>query len=147
MSDLHDLYQEVVIDHGRRPHNFRELPGATHQADGYNPLCGDRLTLYIRVEDGVVADASFQGSGCAISTASASLMTDHLKGKTPEQAEAIFNQFHSLLTEEGATETDVLGKLTVLEGVRDYPTRIKCATLAWHTLQAALSGDKEATTE
>ena len=147
MSDLHDLYQEVVIDHGRRPHNFRELPGATHKADGYNPLCGDRLTLYLQVEDGVVVDASFQGSGCAISTASASLMTDHLKGKTPEAAEVIFKQFHDLLTRDDAGETDALGKLTVLGGVRDYPTRIKCATLAWHTLQAAMSGEKETTTE
>jgi nitrogen fixation NifU-like protein len=147
MSELQDLYQDVVIDHGRNPRNFRELPNATHQAEGYNPLCGDKLTLFIQVEDGVVTDASFQGSGCAISTASASLMTDHLKGKTPEQAEAIFRQFHELLTEEG-TETDALGKLTVLEGVSAYPTRIKCATLAWHTLQAALAGkDEAATTE
>lgn len=146
MSDLQDLYQEVVIDHGRKPHNFREMPEATHTADGYNPLCGDRLTLYIKVEDGVVADASFQGSGCAISTASTSLMTDHLKGRTPEEAEAIFNQFHHLLTKDSNGETDALGKLTVLEGVREYPSRIKCATLAWHTLQSALSGENEAAT-
>jgi nitrogen fixation NifU-like protein len=147
MSELQELYKEVVIDHGRKPHNFRDMPEATHSANGYNPLCGDRLTLYIQVEDGVVSDASFQGSGCAISTASASLMTDHVKGKTPEQAEAIFDQFHALLTQDAAGETDALDKLTVLEGVREYPTRIKCATLAWHTLQAALSGEEEATTE
>lgn len=139
MSDLRDLYQEVVIDHGRRPHNFRVLEDASHSAEGFNPLCGDRLTLYIRIEDGIIQDAGFKGVGCAISTASASLMTDHLKGRTPADAARIFESFHDLLTEDGALpDTDVLGKLSVLAGVREYPTRVKCATLAWHTLQAAL---------
>lgn len=144
MSDLRDLYQEVVIDHGRRPRNFRALEHATHNAEGYNPLCGDRLKLYIEVEDGVIRDAAFKGSGCAISTASASLMTEHLKGKTPEEAARVFEAFHKLLTEDGALpDADVLGKLAVLAGVRDYPTRVKCATLAWHTLQAALESSDE----
>jgi nitrogen fixation NifU-like protein len=148
MSDLRDLYQEVVIDHGRRPRNFRALTPVTHHAEGFNPLCGDRLTLYLNVVDGVIQDAGFQGSGCAISTASASLMTEHLKGKTPAQAEAVFHQFHSLMTEEGKAGTDQLGKLMVLGGVREFPTRVKCATLAWHTLHAALEQQSQpATTE
>ncbi len=138
MSDLRDLYQEVVIDHGRRPRNFRVLTPVTHQAEGFNPLCGDRLTLFLNMEDGVIKDASFQGNGCAISTASASLMTEHLKGKTVDEARATFTQFHGLLTDEGKAGSDRLGKLTVLGGVREFPTRVKCATLAWHTLQAAL---------
>lgn len=148
MSDLRDLYQEVVIDHGRRPRNFRALNPATHQAEGFNPLCGDRLTLYLNVDNGVIRDVGFQGSGCAISVASASLMTDHLKGKTAAEAEAIFRQFHSLMTDDGKTGTDALGKLGVLSGVREFPTRVKCATLAWHTLHAALLHDaKPASTE
>ncbi len=138
MSDLRELYQEVVIDHGRRPRNFRVLTPVTHQAEGFNPLCGDRMTLYLNVVDGVIQDAGFQGSGCAISTASASLMTEHLKGKTPAEAEAVFRQFHGLMTGDGTAGEDRLGKLTVLSGVKEFPTRVKCATLAWHTLQAAL---------
>jgi nitrogen fixation NifU-like protein len=148
MSDLRDLYQEIVIDHGRRPRNFRDLKPATHHAEGFNPLCGDRLSLSLVVEDGVIRDAAFQGSGCAISVASASLMTEHLKGKTLQQAETVFSQFHQLLTETSSGATDNLGKLTVLGGVKEYPTRVKCATLAWHTLRAALKQDeKPATTE
>jgi nitrogen fixation NifU-like protein len=143
MSDLRELYQEVVIDHGRRPRNFRELKPVTHHAEGFNPLCGDRLTLYLNVVDGVIQDAGFQGSGCAISTASASLMTDHLKGKTPAEAGAVFRQFHSLMTEDGRAGSDKLGKLTVLSGVREFPTRVKCATLPWHTLQAALENQSQ----
>ena len=138
MSDLRDLYQDVVIDHGRRPRNFRVLTPVTHHAEGFNPLCGDRLTLYLNVVHGVIQDAGFQGSGCAISTASASLMTEHLKGKTAAEAEAVFRQFHSLMTEDGKAGSDKLGKLMVLGGVREFPTRVKCATLAWHTLHAAL---------
>lgn len=138
MSDLRDLYQEVVIDHGRRPRNFRVLTPVTHQAEGFNPLCGDRLTLFLNMADGVIRDVSFQGIGCAISTASASLLTEQLKGKTADEARAIFTQFHSLMTEDGKAGDDKLGKLMVLGGVREFPTRVKCATLAWHTLQAAL---------
>lgn len=138
MSDLRDLYQEVVIDHGRRPRNFRVLTPVTHHAEGFNPLCGDRLSLSLNVVNNVIQDVGFQGSGCAISTASASLMTEHLKGKTLAEAEAVFRQFHSLMTEDGKAGEDKLGKLTVLSGVREFPTRVKCATLAWHTLHAAL---------
>lgn len=143
MSDLRDLYQEVVIDHGRRPRNFRTLTPVTHQAEGFNPLCGDRLTLFLNVSDGIIQDASFQGNGCAISTASASLMTEHLKGKSPDEAEAVFTQFHSLMTDDGKAGQDKLGKLMVLGGVREFPTRVKCATLAWHTLQAALEQEAD----
>lgn len=146
MSDLRDLYQEVVIDHGRRPRNFRELKPATHHAEGFNPLCGDRLTLYLNVADGIIQDAGFQGSGCAISTASASLMTEHLKGKTPAEAEAVFRQFHTLMTDAAQPVGDQLGKLTVLGGVKEFPTRVKCATLAWHTLHAALDRQAEPVT-
>jgi nitrogen fixation NifU-like protein len=143
MSDLRELYQEVVIDHGRRPRNFRQLDPASHHAEGFNPLCGDRLTLYLKLDGGVIREASFQGSGCAISMASASLMTEHLKGKTAAEAEAIFRQFHHLLTEDAEGDTDKLGKLTVLAGVKEFPTRVKCATLAWHTLHAALENEQK----
>ncbi|MBS1154614.1 MAG: iron sulfur cluster assembly protein SufU [Proteobacteria bacterium] len=137
MSDLRELYQEMVMDHGRRPRNFGPLPEANHHAEGFNPLCGDRLTLYLKIDNGVISDLRFEGSGCAISTASASLMTEALKGKTVAEAEALFAGFHALVT--GGEETSVpLGKLEVLGGVREFPARIKCATLAWHTLQAAL---------
>jgi nitrogen fixation NifU-like protein len=142
MSDLRELYQEIVIDHGRRPRNFRALAPATHHAEGFNPLCGDRLTLFLNVAEGVIADAAFQGTGCAISMASASLMTEHLKGKTPAEAEEIFQRFHRQLT-EGGGDPDQLGKLAVLNGVKEYPTRVKCATLPWHTLHAALAGEKQ----
>jgi nitrogen fixation NifU-like protein len=140
MADLRDLYQEVVIDHGRRPRNHGPLASASHRAEGFNPLCGDRLTLYLRVVDGVIEAASFDGAGCAISTASASLMTEALKGKTVEQAEALIAGFHSLVTGEDAAAAR-LGKLEVLAGVREFPARVKCATLAWHTLRAALRGE------
>lgn len=137
MSDLRELYQEVIIDHSRHPRNFREMPEANHHADGFNRLCGDKLTLYIKLENNVITDISFKGSGCAISTASASLMTEQLKGKTAEEAEKLFNTFHQLLTSQTSASNDI-GKLIVLSGVREYPARVKCATLAWHTLQAAL---------
>jgi nitrogen fixation NifU-like protein len=141
MSDLRDLYQEVILDHYKRPRNQRVIQGARH-ADGHNPLCGDRVTIFVRVENGVIADASFQGSGCAISTASASLMTDTLKGRTAEEAGALFERFHDLVTgEDGLSgEGPDLGKLEVFAGVREFPVRVKCASLAWHTLKAALEG-------
>lgn len=147
MPDLRDLYQEVILDHGRRPRNFGPLAEANHHAEGFNPLCGDRLTLHLEVEGGVIRDVRFEGTGCAISTASASLMTEALKGKSEAEAEALFGAFHSLLTGNGAEEPAVpLGKLEVLAGVRDFPTRIKCATLAWHTLEAALHGERQPVT-
>lgn len=140
MSDLHDLYQETILDHSKRPRNKAALAGATHNAEGYNPLCGDRLSLQLKVENGRITGVGFQGSGCAISTASASLMTEAMKGKTPEEAENTFQKFHALLTEERPGAAD-LGKLAVFSGVREYPMRVKCATLAWHTLRAALRGE------
>jgi nitrogen fixation NifU-like protein len=140
VSDLHDLYQETILDHSKRPRNKAAVAGATHNADGYNPLCGDRLSLQLKVENGHITGVGFQGSGCAISTASASLMTEAMKGKTPEEAENTFQKFHALLTEDRPAATD-LGKLAVFSGVREYPMRVKCATLAWHTLRAALRGE------
>lgn len=142
-SDLNDLYQETIIDHSKRPRNKGALDHATHRAEGYNPLCGDRVTIELKIEDGRIAGASFQGSGCAISTASASLMTEALRSKTPEEAEQTFEKFHALLTEDQLPAAD-LGKLAVFSGVRQYPMRVKCATLAWHTLRAALQGEGKA---
>jgi len=143
MSDLlRELYQELIVDHYRHPHNFGPLAGANRRVEGVNPLCGDRLTLWLRVVDGVIEDARFEGVGCAISTASASLMTDALKGRTEAQAEALFAGFRALVTGSADVVSAVaLGKLEVLAGVREFPTRVKCATLAWHTLQAALHDD------
>ncbi len=141
-SELNELYQQVIVDHAKRPRNFRVPTGASRRVDGYNPLCGDKVTIYVKVEDGVVRDISFQGSGCAISTASASLLTEALKGKTLEDAEALFESFHDLVTGlDPAHEEPGLGKLAAFSGVCDYPTRVKCATLAWHTLRAALKGE------
>ncbi len=141
MSDLRDLYQEVILDHNRSPHNFREMTSCTAHADGQNPLCGDTLTVYLDVEDGIVKDVSFVGSGCAISKASASLMTDVVKGKSVEEVNDLFERFHGMVTGEGGETTPgSLGKLAVLEGVSEFPVRVKCATLAWHTLMAALEG-------
>ncbi len=144
MSELSDLYQEVILDHNRRPRNFRAIDGASRQQEGYNPLCGDRLTVYVTLEGDRIADVAFQGSGCAISKASASLMTESLKGKTVTEARALFEKFHAMVTSSPDTEAEDLGKLSVLSGVREYPTRIKCASLAWHTLKAAVSGEAEA---
>ncbi len=136
-QDLRALYEEVILDHNRRPRNFRRLPeGSNRHAIGHNPLCGDQLRIDLRVEDGVIKDIGFEGAGCAISTASASLMTESIKGKTVEEAEVLFRSVHDLLTKQGAAGD--LGKLQVLAGVRDYPARVKCATLPWHTLEAAL---------
>lgn len=139
MSDLHELYQEVILDHNRRPRNFRVIDPATRTQEGYNPLCGDRLTLYLTVADGRIADVAFQGSGCAISKASASLMTEAVKGKSVDEARALFAQFHQMITSPPGTPLADLGKLGVLSGVRDFPTRVKCAGLAWHTLKAAVA--------
>ncbi|HEX5474195.1 MAG TPA: SUF system NifU family Fe-S cluster assembly protein [Vicinamibacterales bacterium] len=139
MPDLDDLYQEVILDHNRRPRNFHTLAGASHQAEGYNPLCGDRLTLYLRVEDGIITDVGFVGSGCAISKASASLMTDAIKGRSVADARALFTRFHGMVTTPPDVEVEDLGKLSALAGVREFPVRVKCASLAWHTLEAALS--------
>ncbi|MGX6568087.1 Fe-S cluster assembly sulfur transfer protein SufU [Cupriavidus necator] len=138
MSDLRNLYQEVVVDHSRSPRNFGRLAAANRRAEGFNPLCGDRLTLYLRIRDAVIEDASFEGSGCAISTASASLMTEAIKGKTEAQARALFCGFHALVTGKPGQSEVPMGKLEVLAGVREFPARVKCATLAWHTMQAAL---------
>ncbi len=150
MDDLRELYQEVILDHGKHPRNFRTPDDATAEAHGNNPLCGDQLTVYIKTgADGLVEDVAFIGRGCAISVASASMMTELVKGKTEAEARAIFETFHGMCTGEG-DEGDVgedLDKLKVLSGVRDFPTRVKCATLPWHTLVAALAGDSEVTTE
>lgn len=151
MSDLRELYQEVIVDHNRNPRNFRENAAANRKVEGFNPLCGDRLTLFIQLDDGVIQDISFVGSGCAISMASASLMTEALKGRTEQEARAVFSGFHGLVTRDQAAVpagAPDLGKLTIFAGVREFPTRVKCATLAWHTLQAALESEaKTVTTE
>jgi nitrogen fixation NifU-like protein len=138
MSDLRELYQEMIFDHYRAPRNCRALADANHMAEGYNPLCGDQVTVYLKVENGVIEDLSFSGSGCAISTASASLMTEALKGKKVEEVEHLFGEFHQMVTGADDVPHEDLGKLEVLAGVREFPARVKCATLAWHTLHAAL---------
>ncbi len=145
MSDLSDLYQETIVDHSRRPRNFKKLEEANHHAEGYNPLCGDKVSIYLKLNNGLVEDISFQGSGCAISTASASILTESLKGKTLAEADALFERFHGLVTEgpRAKAEGPELGKLAVFSGVSKYPVRVKCATLAWHTLRAALGGSGE----
>jgi nitrogen fixation protein NifU and related proteins len=142
MADLRDLYQEVILDHHKKPRNFHKIEHANRQADGLNPLCGDRLSVYIQIENGIVKDISFMGAGCAISTASASMMTESLKGRTEAEAKAIFECFQRMLTNHTNAQPDPvdLGKLSVFSGVREYPVRVKCATLAWHTLRAALEG-------
>ncbi len=140
MAELGDLYQEVILDHNRRPRNFREPEGTNRKAQGWNPLCGDRVTVYLKVEDGVIRDAGFTGSGCAISTASASLMTEALKGKSEEEADALIEEFRGMVAGPGRRPggSKGLGKLEALAGVRDFPARVKCATLAWHTGRTAL---------
>jgi nitrogen fixation protein NifU and related proteins len=146
MADLDDLYQEVILDHNKSPRNFRVLPEANRQAEGYNPLCGDHVTVYLRLEDGLIRDISFQGNGCAISKASASMMTSELKGKSEQDARRLFEEVHRMLTGEAGAES--LGKLAILSGVSKFPARVKCASLAWHTVNAAIAGDKRpATTE
>lgn len=146
MSELNELYQAVILDHNQRPRNFGKLPGASHHAEGYNPLCGDQLTVYALVdENGVVQDVRFEGSGCAISKASASLMTAAVKGKPQKEIDDLFEAFHKVVTGAGEDQGN-LGKLAVFAGVREFPMRVKCATLGWHTLRGALSGEQEAVT-
>ena len=144
MSELTDLYQEVILDHNRRPHNFRAIESPSAKQEGFNPLCGDRLTLYLTLEGDLIKDVAFQGSGCAISKASASLMTDALKGKTVTEARDLFEQFHAMITSNPETPPADLGKLSVFAGVREFPTRIKCASLAWHTMKAAVAHETDA---
>jgi nitrogen fixation protein NifU and related proteins len=140
VSELSDLYQEVVLDHGKRPRNFGPLEGATHHAEGLNPLCGDHFTVHARLEGDRVAEVRFEGSGCAISKASASVMTGVVKGKRADEVEALFERFHRLVTQGPSPAGEDLGKLAVFGGVHDYPTRVKCASLAWHALRQALRG-------
>jgi len=150
MSDLEDLYQEVILDHNKSPRNYRTMANANRKAEGYNPLCGDHVTVYLHVKDGVIDDISFQGSGCAISKASASMMTSELKGKSAAAADELFDNVHKVLTGEADAENaaDKIGKLVILSGVCKFPARVKCASLAWHTVNSALQGDGEvATTE
>ncbi|MCC6158519.1 MAG: SUF system NifU family Fe-S cluster assembly protein [Deltaproteobacteria bacterium] len=148
MSELSDLYQDVILDHNRSPRNFRVLADANHRADGFNPLCGDKVTVFLKLDGDRIADVSFQGSGCAISTASASLATAALKGKTIAEADALFALFHDMVTSDPTAEAHVdgLGKLAAFAGVREFPTRIKCATLVWHTLKSAMKDESEVVT-
>ena len=145
MTELRDLYQEVILDHNKSPHNYREMADASRIALGHNPLCGDKMKLYVRIDGDRIADVAFQGSGCAISKASASIMTDAIMGKSLAEAEALYGKFHELLTGPPDVKADGagLGKLAVFSGVREFPARVKCATLAWHTLQSALKGAQE----
>jgi nitrogen fixation protein NifU and related proteins len=148
MSDLTELYQEVILDHNKRPRNFQVLEGANRAAEGYNPLCGDQITIYLKLDGDVIQDISFQGSGCAISKASASMMTASLKGKSRAEAEALFRKFHGMVTgdHDAAPDPLELGKLAVFSGVSEFPVRVKCASLPWHTLRAALEGTGETVT-
>jgi nitrogen fixation protein NifU and related proteins len=148
MAELRDLYQETILEHARSPRNYKALPCAMCKAEGFNPLCGDRCTVYVDVQDGVIKDVAFEGSGCAISKASASMMTQTLKGKTPDEAEAMFDAFHRMVTgqEEEQKAKPAMGKLEAFAGVSEFPARVKCATLPWHTLQAAMHGGNEHTT-
>ncbi len=149
MSDLRELYQEVILDHTKNPRNFGRLDPRSHSAEGHNPICGDHLTVHLQLQDDRVEDVRFEGTGCAISTASASLMTQSVKGKSVAEAEKLFAVFHDAVTSPADREPDVaaLGKLAVLAGVRQFPMRVKCASLAWHTLQAAIQGEAEISTE
>ena len=149
MSELSDLYQEVILDHNKNPRNYREIENADKSADGHNPLCGDQLKVYLLMEDDTVKDVAFKGSGCAISKASASMMTQAVKGKTKEEADVMFTEFRQMVMGEMDAETDEnsLGKLKIFAGVREFPARVKCASLSWHTVHAALNGEEEASTE
>ena len=144
---LEGLYQEVILDHNRRPRNFHAIADASHQAEGYNPLCGDRLTLYLKIDDGVIREVAFEGSGCAISKASASLMTDAVKGRSTADARALVDRFQRMVTTPPELEVEDLGKLSALAGVREFPVRVKCASLAWHTLKAAMERKISVSTE
>ena len=147
MPGLNDLYREILLEHNSKPHNFRKMEEATQSAEGFNPLCGDMITVFLSVSDGVINDVSFQGSGCAISRASASMMTQSVKGKTTREAEETFEAFRSMMTNlDAELDYDILGDLESLSGVIEFPTRIKCAVLAWHTLRAAMDGQSEAIT-
>jgi nitrogen fixation NifU-like protein len=150
-TELRELYQEVILDHSKRPRNFRPMADASRKAEGFNPLCGDKATVYVRLEGDVVRDVSFEGAGCSISTASASMMTEALKGKSRAEAEALFERFHRLVTADPSRASDnaapELGKLAVFGGVSEFPVRVKCASLPWHTLKAALAGEAGASTE
>ncbi|MBA3640541.1 MAG: SUF system NifU family Fe-S cluster assembly protein [Acidobacteriota bacterium] len=147
MSGLNELYQEVILDHNKRPRNFRTIEPASHHAEGHNPLCGDRLALYVQVTGDTIADVAFQGSGCAISKASASLMTDAVKGQTVAVANDLFQRFHAMVTTPPDQAVENMGKLSVLAGVREFPVRVKCASLCWHTLKAALDRKEAVSTE
>jgi nitrogen fixation protein NifU and related proteins len=149
MSELTDLYQQVILDHNKKPRNFRKLENANHSAEGYNPLCGDHLTVYLNLANDSVSDISFEGSGCAISKAAASMMTQAVKGKTKQEAERLFNEFHKMVTgeSENGSEESELGNLMIFSGVREFPVRVKCATLPWHTLHAALNNEHTVSTE
>lgn len=149
MSELSELYQQVILDHNKKPRNFRKLETANHTAEGYNPLCGDQLTIYLNLAGDAVHEIAFEGSGCAISKAAASMMTQAVKGKSKEQAEELFREFHSMVTGELDEETDEnsLGNLKIFAGVRDFPVRVKCATLPWHTMHAALNNEERVSTE
>lgn len=144
MSDLRELYQQVILDHNKNPRNFRELPDATKRVEGYNPLCGDHYTVFLKTEGDVIREVTFTGSGCAISKASASVMSSTVKGKTKDEAELLFDTFHKLVTgESGSVDAANMGRLAAFSGVSEFPARVKCATLAWHTLRSALEGDKD----
>ncbi len=146
MFDIKDLYQEIIVDHNRSPRNFGVIDDADKILEGFNPLCGDKLKLYIKIDGQNINDIAFDGSGCAISIASASLMTDAMKNKSIDEAESLFNDFHALITTEKKFDSKHLGKLTVLAGVKDFPGRVKCASLCWHTLHSALMGDNQPVT-
>jgi len=147
MSDLSELYQQVILDHNKKPRNYKKIEPADREQEGYNPLCGDQITLYLKMNGDVIEDIGFEGSGCAISKASASMMTTVIKGKTKEEAEVLFSEFHRMVKGELDPETDPhhLGRMTILAGVREFPARVKCASLSWHTLHAALEGHRETT--
>jgi nitrogen fixation protein NifU and related proteins len=149
MSELSELYQQVILDHNKKPRNFHKLDGANRTAEGYNPLCGDQLSVYLLLEDEVVKDISFEGQGCAISKAAASMMTQSVKGKTKRDAETLFDEFHRMVTGQLDAEAtpNHLGRLTIFSGVRDFPARVKCASLSWHTMHAALHGQDTVSTE
>jgi nitrogen fixation protein NifU and related proteins len=149
MSELSELYQQVILDHNKKPRNFRKLDTANHSAEGFNPLCGDHLTVYLDLENDLVKDVGFEGSGCAISKASASMMTQAVKGKSKEEAETLFKEFHSMVTGEldEEIEENSLGNLKIFAGVREFPVRVKCATLPWHTMHAAINKQEQISTE
>jgi nitrogen fixation protein NifU and related proteins len=149
MSELSELYQQVILDHNKKPRNFRKLENANHSAEGYNPLCGDQLTVYLQLENEAVKDVSFEGSGCAISKAAASMMTQAVKGKTKPQVELLFQEFHTMVTGDPEDEigSNQLGNLKIFAGVREFPVRVKCATLSWHTMHAALNNQELVSTE